>query len=112
MCAFVTGVQTCALPIEFCPWFSPRQAAGAARGPRPGRRFQAGCAPVAGPPHFSSGTSVDLLQYLVDKNNIFIVAVALVSGAMLAVPALRKGRSGSGIKIGRASCRERVCRYV
>ncbi|MCD0505966.1 rhodanese-like domain-containing protein [Bordetella petrii] len=40
---------------------------------------------------------MDLLQFLVDKNNIFIVAVALVSGVMLAVPALRKGRSGGGI---------------
>jgi len=45
---------------------------------------------------------VDLLQFLVDKNNIFIVAVALVSGAMLAVPALRKGRSGSGISTSEA----------
>jgi rhodanese-related sulfurtransferase len=45
---------------------------------------------------------VDLLQFLVDKNNIFIVAVALVSGIMLAVPALRKGRSGSGISTAEA----------
>jgi len=45
---------------------------------------------------------VDLLQFLVDKNNIFIVAVALVSGVMLAVPALRKGRSGAGISTAEA----------
>ncbi|CAP45047.1 rhodanese-like domain-containing protein [Bordetella petrii] len=45
---------------------------------------------------------MDLLQFLVDKNNIFIVAVALVSGIMLAVPALRKGRSGSGISTAEA----------
>lgn len=45
---------------------------------------------------------MDLLQFLVDKNNIFIVAVALVSGVMLAVPALRKGRSGAGISTAEA----------
>ena len=45
---------------------------------------------------------MDLLQFLVDKNNIFIVAVALVSGIMLAVPALRKGRCGSGISTAEA----------
>jgi len=45
---------------------------------------------------------VDLLQFLVDKNNIFIVAVALVSGIMLAVPALRKGRAGQGISTSEA----------
>lgn len=45
---------------------------------------------------------MDLLQFLVDKNNIFIVAVAVVSGVMLAVPALRKGRSGSGISTAEA----------
>ncbi|OZI15683.1 rhodanese [Bordetella genomosp. 7] len=45
---------------------------------------------------------MDLLQFLVDKNNIFIVAVALVSGIMLAVPALRKGRAGQGISTSEA----------
>jgi len=40
---------------------------------------------------------VDFLQFLIDKNNVFIVAVAVVSGAMLAFPALRKGRSGSAV---------------
>jgi len=45
---------------------------------------------------------VDLLQFLVDKNNIFIVAVVVVSGVMLALPALRKGRSGSGISTSEA----------
>jgi len=40
---------------------------------------------------------VDLLQFLLDKNNIFIVAVAVVSGVMLIIPALRKGRTGSAI---------------
>ena len=40
---------------------------------------------------------MDLLQFLLDKNNIFIVAVTLVSGVMLAIPALRKGRTGSAV---------------
>jgi rhodanese-related sulfurtransferase len=40
---------------------------------------------------------VDLLQFLIDKNNVFIVAVAVISGIMLAIPALRKGRSGSAV---------------
>jgi len=45
---------------------------------------------------------VDLLQFLVAKENIFIVAVALVSGIMLAVPALRKGRGGKGLSTAEA----------
>ncbi|WP_459616022.1 rhodanese-like domain-containing protein [Bordetella sp. 2513F-2] len=40
---------------------------------------------------------MDFLQFLLDKNNVFIVAVAVVSGAMLALPALRKGRTGATI---------------
>ena len=34
---------------------------------------------------------------MLDKNNVFIVAVAVVSGIMLMVPALRKGRAGSAV---------------
>jgi rhodanese-related sulfurtransferase len=45
---------------------------------------------------------VDLLQFLVAKENIFIVAVVLVSGIMLAVPALRKGRGGNGLSTAEA----------
>ncbi|MBV5323845.1 MAG: rhodanese-like domain-containing protein, partial [Rhodospirillaceae bacterium] len=40
---------------------------------------------------------MDLLQFLIDKNNVFIVAVAVISGIMLAIPALRKGRTGSAV---------------
>jgi len=45
---------------------------------------------------------VDLLQFLVAKENIFILAVAVVSGVMLAVPALRKGRGGKGLSTAEA----------
>ncbi|CAM4289113.1 Rhodanese [Bordetella tumbae] len=45
---------------------------------------------------------MDLLQFLVAKENIFIVAVVLVSGIMLAVPALRKGRGGKGLSTAEA----------
>ncbi|SAI67389.1 sulfurtransferase [Bordetella ansorpii] len=45
---------------------------------------------------------MDLLQFLLEKNNIFIVAVAVVSGVMLAVPALRRGRAGGGISTAEA----------
>ena len=45
---------------------------------------------------------MDLLQFLVAKENIFIVAVVLVSGVMLAVPALRKGRGGKGLSTAEA----------
>ncbi|MGE8658425.1 MAG: rhodanese-like domain-containing protein [Achromobacter sp.] len=45
---------------------------------------------------------MDLLQFLLDKNNIFIVAVTLVSGVMLAIPALRKGRTGSAVSTAEA----------
>ncbi|AEE66069.1 sulfurtransferase [Bordetella pertussis] len=40
---------------------------------------------------------MDLLQFLIDKNNVFIVAVAVVSGIMLMLPALRKGRAGAAV---------------
>lgn len=40
---------------------------------------------------------MDFLQFLFDKNNIFIVAVAVVSGVMLALPNLRKGRGGAAV---------------
>ncbi|SAI50584.1 sulfurtransferase [Bordetella ansorpii] len=45
---------------------------------------------------------MDLLQFLLEKNNIFIVAVAVVSGVMLAVPTLRRGRAGGGISTAEA----------
>ena len=45
---------------------------------------------------------MDLLQFLVAKENIFILAVAVVSGVMLAVPALRKGRGGKGLSTAEA----------
>jgi rhodanese-related sulfurtransferase len=40
---------------------------------------------------------VDFLHFLLSQNNIFIVAVAVVSGIMLAIPALRKSGGGSAI---------------
>ena len=40
---------------------------------------------------------MDLLQFLVAKENIFIVAVVVISGVMLTLPALRKGRDGKGL---------------
>jgi len=45
---------------------------------------------------------VDFLHFLLDKNNLFIVAIAVVSGAMLAWPALRKGRAGGAVSTGEA----------
>ncbi len=44
-----------------------------------------------------SGRSVDFLHFLLSQNNIFIVAAAVVSGIMLAIPALRKSGGGSAI---------------
>ncbi|MFJ1300573.1 rhodanese-like domain-containing protein [Pseudomonadota bacterium AL_CKDN230030165-1A_HGKHYDSX7] len=38
---------------------------------------------------------MDLMQFLLDQNNIFILAVAVVSGVMLCLPGLRKGRGGA-----------------
>jgi rhodanese-related sulfurtransferase len=40
---------------------------------------------------------VDFLHFLLSQNNIFIVAAAVVSGVMLAIPALRKSGGGSAI---------------
>lgn len=40
---------------------------------------------------------VDLLHFLLDKGNIFFVIIAIVSGAMLAFPNLRRGRTSGGL---------------
>ncbi|ANN79800.1 rhodanese-like domain-containing protein [Bordetella flabilis] len=40
---------------------------------------------------------MDFLHFLLSQNNIFIVAVAVISGIMLAIPALRKSGGGSAI---------------
>jgi rhodanese-related sulfurtransferase len=40
---------------------------------------------------------VDFVHFLLGQNNIFIVAAAVVSGIMLAIPALRKPGGGSAI---------------
>src|SRR3546814_9200363 len=71
ICALVTGVQTCALPIS-CSRARPG-AAGAAKRPS---------ATVGGAVDRQPGTSII------------------------------RTRSPAGSKIGRASCRERVCQYV
>jgi len=40
---------------------------------------------------------VDLLQFLLSQNNIFILAVVVVSGIMLVLPGLRKPGGGSAV---------------
>lgn len=40
---------------------------------------------------------MDFLHFLLSQNNVFIVAAAVVSGIMLAIPALRKTGGGSAI---------------
>jgi rhodanese-related sulfurtransferase len=44
-----------------------------------------------------SGRSVDFLQFLLSQNNIFIAAIAVISGIMLAIPTLRKSGGGSAV---------------
>ena len=45
---------------------------------------------------------VDLLHFLLDKGNIFFVIIAIVSGAMLAFPNLRRGRTSGGLSTSEA----------
>jgi len=45
---------------------------------------------------------VDLLHFLLDKGNLFILAVAIVSGAMLAFPNMRRSRGGSAVSTAEA----------
>ena len=55
--------------------------------------------------HFQDSPNVDftdLLHFLLDKSNLFIVAIAVVSGVMLALPNLRRGRSGGGLSTAEA----------
>ncbi len=40
---------------------------------------------------------MDLLPFFLDKNNLFIGAVAIVSGMMLAFPVMRRGRSAGTV---------------
>lgn len=40
---------------------------------------------------------MDFLHFLLEKDNIFIVAIVIVSGVMLLLPNLRRGRDGGGI---------------
>lgn len=37
------------------------------------------------------------MDFLLQQNNLFILAVAVISGAMLAWPAIAKGRAGGGL---------------
>src|SRR3546814_7282336 len=92
-CALVTGVQTCALPI--CR--DPRLGCGARGLPRrpPGR----------------AGMSARMLEaaaletFYGASQALFGVDFAVGEGQMVAL----LGRNG---KLGRASCRDRVCQYV
>ncbi|HEY0294182.1 MAG TPA: rhodanese-like domain-containing protein [Bordetella sp.] len=45
---------------------------------------------------------MDLLHFLLDKSNIIIVAVAVVSGVMLALPNLRRSRGGAALSTNEA----------
>jgi rhodanese-related sulfurtransferase len=45
---------------------------------------------------------VDFVHFLLSQNNIFIVAVAVVSGVMLAFPNLRKGGGGGALSTAQA----------
>ncbi|MDQ8034012.1 rhodanese-like domain-containing protein [Bordetella genomosp. 1] len=46
---------------------------------------------------------MDLLHFLLDQNNIFIAAVAVVAGVMLCLPGLRKGRGANAVDINAAT---------
>src|SRR3546814_3354731 len=90
ICALVTGVQTCALPI------SKPQAGGVWDKTTRGAR-----------------------QYLKTPRLRGLLAVTLAAAAASAMvivntPVLVRGALGldQSAEIGRASCRERVCRYV
>src|SRR3546814_3371633 len=81
-CALVTGVQTCALPI-----FAPSSDSGRQES-------------SASLPSLSSGIELLLEGGMADAGQGIVEALSLA--ALLQV----------GGKIGRASCRERVCQYV
>src|SRR3546814_9665033 len=83
-CALVTGVQTCALPIS-----------GLYRSPRGDR-----CTGRRDP-----ATSGELILLSVEETR-------LAARDDLATAVLADNRAAGRRKIGRASCRERVCPYV
>src|SRR3546814_18179257 len=99
-CALGTGVQTCALPICY------RIVAGGV-----GHSFL---------PYRSGKDWGPLMTTLVQKKRTSAIVMALVAAGMLAlgfaaVPLYRmfcQVTGFNGPKIGRAACRERVCRYV
>src|SRR3546814_11819379 len=108
MCALVTGVQTCALPILM------GVAAGCVHSKRAGRDQTI--------EDFKSGK----IRALVNNNVLttgfdfpgidFIIILRATGSVVLWVQMLGRGTRPvyglDGKEIGRASCRERVCQYV
>src|SRR3546814_3839701 len=88
-CALVTGVQTCALPI-FEHFEAPLQATVVERLEAEG----AICIGKANLDSFAHGSSTENSAFGPTKN------------------AIDQSKVAGGSKIGRASCRERVCTYV
>src|SRR3546814_16881447 len=61
----------------------------------------------------SSNVSAVRLQEMVGRQNVIEAARDLgISTELKPTPSLALGTSGNTLKIGRASCRERVCQYV
>src|SRR3546814_3665608 len=87
-CALVTGVQTCALPIS--------EAAVAEAAPT-----------VAEPaPTLDSGNTAWMLTSMV------LVLFMTIPGLALFYAGMVRTKNVLSVKIGRASCRARVCQYV
>src|SRR3546814_14356567 len=104
MCALVTGVQTCALPISACataPTAVIRAASLAAQTRRAGWANRAQTATLSAACVFNRAKSASLRTAYLAAN-----------------PSWAKGKTLGGINrfavatLGRASCRERVCQYV
>src|SRR3546814_9179745 len=86
-CALVTGVQTCALPIY---------------------RALRNLGNVVFNRYLEIADSTDGLATL----PLFLATRATIRAKVTATAAAVVGENAAGRKIGRASCRERVCQYV
>src|SRR3546814_14981765 len=123
MCALVTGVQTCVLPISRVraePGYERALAAAlgddldAAVGERDAVRVWMGAAHEADPP---LPQGVESLAARVTAppelaRRLAQVGVAETDDGAISLGIGQRLVTRDGVQIGRASCRERVCQYV
>src|SRR3546814_5043982 len=97
MCALVTGVQTCALPISRLRGLPPEQRLAVLA------EWDVRC---------ESGSVHNAIAYLYGLIKKAVEGVFKLWAARKSTPPQTPMQAISNSQIGRASCRDRVCQYV